>query len=61
MKEIDHIDMLVDNLEEAEALLADVLELDPGKKLNTPEEASGRPFLLRLLCIIWLLKGDCGM
>ena len=44
MKEIDHIGVLVDNLEEAEAFLADVLELDPGKKLNTPEEASGRLF-----------------
>ena len=38
MKDIDHIGVLVDNLEEAEAFLADVLELDPGKKLNTPEE-----------------------
>ena len=45
MKEIDHIDMLVDNLEEAEALLADVLELDPGKKLNTPEEGFRAAFL----------------
>ena len=61
MKEIDHIGVLVDNLEEAEAFLADVLELDPGKKLNTPEEGFRAFFWLRLSCIIWLLKGDCGM
>jgi catechol 2,3-dioxygenase-like lactoylglutathione lyase family enzyme len=45
MKVIDHIGVLVDNLEEAEALLADVLELDPGKKLNTPEEGFRAAFL----------------
>jgi catechol 2,3-dioxygenase-like lactoylglutathione lyase family enzyme len=45
MKEIDHIGVLVDNLEEAEAFLADVLELDPGKKLNTPEEGFRVAFL----------------
>jgi catechol 2,3-dioxygenase-like lactoylglutathione lyase family enzyme len=45
MKEIDHIGLLVDNLEEAEAFLADVLELDPGKKLNTPEEGFRAAFL----------------
>ena len=45
MKEIDHIGVLVDNLEEAEAFLADVLELDSGKKLNTPEEGFRAAFL----------------
>jgi catechol 2,3-dioxygenase-like lactoylglutathione lyase family enzyme len=45
MKVIDHIGVLVDNLEEAEAFLADVLELDPGKKLNTPEEGFRVAFL----------------
>jgi catechol 2,3-dioxygenase-like lactoylglutathione lyase family enzyme len=46
MKVIDHIGVLVDNLEEAEAFLADVLELDPGKKLNTPEEGFRASFFL---------------
>ena len=37
VKEIDHIGVVVDNLKEAEAFLADVLQLEPERKLNAPE------------------------
>jgi methylmalonyl-CoA/ethylmalonyl-CoA epimerase len=37
VKEIDHIGVVVDNLEEAEAFLADVLKLEPERKLNAPD------------------------
>jgi catechol 2,3-dioxygenase-like lactoylglutathione lyase family enzyme len=46
VKEIDHIGVVVDNLEEAEAFLADVLKLEPERKLNAHRArraSGGRP------------------